>query len=159
MSQEASELRASSRLIRHCRRRWKDDGLPTVEAFKLRKSELEQDDPYLSFNWLEKLCENANVQVGREEAIRELEKCPPLEIKPGELWIVLSRKRIEDAIQRVSKDAPEIDHMPVDCNDSHVSVKGYDVGLNCDVASELAEEVELEDINRIKVRRKPCCQS
>ena len=159
MSQSGQEPSEWDRLIRHCRKRWADDGIPSLEAFKLRSNELELADPYLSFNWLERLCEEARISIDRDGAIRELEECPPLGIKSGDLWIVLSCKRIADAILIASNVRPVITHLPEKCNDSHVSVGGYDVAFNCEVAGELAEEVEIEDTHRINKKKKRCCKS
>ena len=159
MSQNGHRLSGSSRLIRFCRKRWADGGLPSVEAFKLSARELEQSDPYLSFFWLEKLCEEAEITIDRDGAIRTLEDCPPLDIKRGDLWIVLSCERIENAILNASDVRPSIDHKPEKCICSHVGVGGYDVALNFVVASELAEEVKPEDTHRINTKKKRFCQS
>lgn len=159
MSHDGRQLSVSSRLIRHCRKRWADGGLPSLEAFKLRPSELQRDDPYLSFNWLEKICEEAEILIDRDGAIRRLEERPPLDIKPGELWIVLSCMRIEDVILEATGGRPDIAPKPMKCNRSHVSVGGYDVALNCEVATGLAEEVVIEDTHPINKKQDRYCQT
>lgn len=159
MSDNGQRLSGSSRLIRFCRKRWADGGIPSVEAFKLSAKELEQNDPYLSFFWLERLCEEAEIPIDCDGAIRALEECPPLNLTRGDLWIVLSCERIENAILSASDVRPSIEHKPVKCICSHVGVGGFDTALNCDVATELAEEVKPDDTHLIDVKKKRFCQA
>ena len=156
MSHYGEPLGPSSRLIRHCRERWTDGGVLSVEAFELREGELQQDNPHLSFTWLERLCEKAEIPSTVREALMELEECPPMNIKPGDSWIVLSCERIAEAIQEVCEEEPEIDHMPTNWNHAHVGVGGYDVSRNIDVADALADEVGVDDTYDISVRKKRC---
>jgi len=159
MSKSGHQLSMSSRLIRHCRKRYAEGGQPSIEAFKFRENELKQDRPYLSFSWLEKLCNEDEMPASREEAIRKLEECPYLDIRPGDLWIVLSCQRMVDVVFDSLELVLEFSHIPVECNCSHVGVSGYDKLLHCEVAKVLTEEVGIEDTHLISVKRKRCCRS
>lgn len=88
---------SNSHLIRHCLASQIDNNIPTFEAFRLRPNE-----QYLSFNWLEKICVDAGIEVDHKRAIQELEKAPPLEISAGQLWAVPGCETVSSAVRRAA---------------------------------------------------------
>ena len=139
----------NSHLIRHCRAWQIDNNVPTFKAFRLRPKE-----QYLSFNWLEKICVDAGIEVDHKRAIQELEKAPPLEIGIGQLWAVLSCEAISAAVQEAAKVLPEIFPVPSSDNSSHVGVAGYPERFNRGVAVELAKRVGQSDLYPITQKRR-----
>ena len=156
MGHTEHQLHPYSRLIRHCRARWVDGGELSVEAFELRERDMEKGDAHLSFTWLERMCEKAEIPSNISAALEEVEGCPPLNINPGDLWIVLTCDRISNAIQEAGSTEPEIAHRPTDWNHAHVGVGGYDTSLNFDIAVALVEEVRVGDTHYISVKKKRC---
>lgn len=140
---------SSSHLIRHCRAWQIDNNVPTFKAFRLRPNE-----QYLSFNWLEKICVDAGIEVDHKRAIQELEKAPPLEISAGQLWAVLGCETVSAAVRRAASVLPEIFPVPNSDNASHVGVAGYPARFNRDVAVELAKRIRRSDLYPITQKRR-----
>ena len=140
---------SNSHLIRHCRAWQIDNNIPSFKAFRLR-----QNEQYLSFNWLEKICVDAGIDVDHKRAIHELEKAPPLEIGAGQLWAVLSCEAISAAVQEAALVLPEIFPVSSSDNASHVGVSGYPKRFNRGVAVELAKRVRRSDLYPITEKRR-----
>lgn len=109
-----------ARLIRQCREWQVTNGLPSSKAFEFRGNE-----SYLSFNWLEQVCVEANVPIGYDEAILELEKSPPLEPIEGFMWAILSCEEIRCSVSRIVSDPVYICRRQHPSNPSHVGVWGW----------------------------------
>ena len=136
----------SDRLIRHCPKKFKDGDAISVKEFWFSERELKEENPYLSFSWLEIICRSAGIQVECNAAIDELENNFPRDIKKGERWLILSCERIRAAILSVPKCDPKICHLPEDDYPSHVGVSGYEKCLHKKVASKLLKEVRHSNI-------------
>ncbi|MCY4070922.1 MAG: hypothetical protein OXG60_06465 [Chloroflexi bacterium] len=144
------KLDDSDRLIRHCPKKFYDQGKVSAKSFWFTKRELKEDRPFLSFSWLEHICRLANVPVDIEAAIDRLEEYFPRDIKKDvEAWIILSCDRVKTAISKVPGTDPKVCLMPDDYNSSHVGVLGFEKHLHEDVASELGDEVRLEDVHPV----------
>ncbi len=111
---------SDARLIRQCREWQTTKGLPSFKAFEFRGNE-----SYLSFNWLEQICIEADVPIGYDEAIIELEKRPPLEPERGYMWAILSCDEIRSSVKKVVEDSVIIRKKPSPSNPSHVGVWGW----------------------------------
>lgn len=147
MNCQSRQLNDADRLIRHCPKRFEDGGVFSAEAFWFSNSDLKKDNPYLSFNWLEKICQDAQIPTNPKSALDELQCNFPHDIKKGEWWLILSCERIRAAIRRVPNCCPSILHCP-DCqNPSHAAVSGYEKPLYKTVAAELLIELESQPNN------------
>lgn len=111
----------NSHLIRQCRDWQIDNNLPSSRAFMLRNKR----ESHLSFNWLEKICVDAGIPIDYDEAIKELEKSPPLEPRQGYMWAILTCEKIRSAVKKCTCQLPEIFASPSPGNPSHVSVGGW----------------------------------
>lgn len=156
MSGRDHSLDDSDRLIRHCPKRYYEDGgVTSFKAFCFTERELEEDCPFLSFSWLEHICKLANIPVDTTDALNRLEEYFPRDIKKDvEAWIVFSCDRIKAAISKVPGTDPKICFMPNDDNPSHVGVLGYEKHLHRKVASKLWREVRPENVHPVTRTRK-----
>ena len=156
MSDGDHNLVDSDRLIRHCPKRYYEDGdVTSFKAFCFTKKELKEDCPFLSFSWLEHICKLANIPVDTSDALDKLERYFPRDIKKDvEAWIVFSCDRIKAAISKVPGTDPKICFMPDEDNPSHVGVLGYEKHLHKKVASKLLREVRPENVHPVTSTRK-----
>lgn len=157
MTCEVLKLDDNSRLIRHCPKKYFDSGIVSAKVFNLSDAELKEEDPYLSFNWLEKLCAAACVPNEYASAIKELEKAngfPRQIYKDRERWLFLSCERIKAALLKVPNCTPKICHRPEDDNQSHTGVSGYDKRDHELAATELWKELQPENIHNVTTSRK-----
>ena len=141
------KLDDSDHLIRHCPKKFYDEGVISVKMFWFTERELEEDSPFLSFSWLEEICRLAYIPVDTAAAIDKLEGNFSRSIrKDVEAWIILSCDRIKAAISKVPGTNPKICFMPEDDNLSHVGVFGYEKHLHEQVASKLWNEIRSENV-------------
>lgn len=156
MSCETPKLNDTSTPIRHSPKNRFDGNVPSFKAFLFSDSELEEEEPFLSFSWLEKLCADASVPENHNSAITVLEREDgfPRDIKKGEKWIFLSCDRIRAALILVPDCTPQIFRKPIKHFDSHVGVSGYNKSQHEQAATELWKKVLPENIRNVTKSRK-----
>ncbi len=145
-------------LIRHCPKKYYDEGKISFKMFCFTKKELTEDNPYLSFAWLEEICRIIDSPTCIPTALYQLEIDIPRDIYQNrECWTVLSWVRIKSAISKVPETNPEACFMPHDNYPSHVGVFGFEKHQHEDVAKELWRELRPEDsflVSRTKKRKR-----
>lgn len=156
MTSETLELNDASSLIRHCPRKSLDNGIASHKVFRFTCKELKEANPFLSFNWLEKLCADAEIPPDHASAITELEQDNgfPREIKLREKWIFIKCARIRSALNRVPDCTPTIFPQPTSDSPSHVGVSGYAKSQHKRAATELWQEVQEQDIHDVTRARR-----
>ena len=149
----------NSHLIRHCRKKYLNNGQPSREAFLINR----EREVFLSFNCLEMICcDPWNLVDKRPKAINKLEPPFPLKTKSVDLWAIshcnVIMCSIQEAAQRVAqklgqkyKDVcPAASHKPGQGNSSHVGVNWNsqavsvpENALDLAIANRLATSVEV----------------
>lgn len=145
-----------SHLIRHCRYQQTDKrGFPTETAFMLRKNE-----EYLSFNWMEKICDEFNIspeqdlRTRMESSVRSLEQSFPLCLTTNQLWAILHCNDIRDGIAKVTNRLPTITLDSNATNKSHTQVR-YNRLHNDAVAGELLRRLKADNVFAVEKPHSP----
>ena len=128
-------------VVRYCKPGDVENGLPTANAFKLRRAV----EDSLSVNWLE-IC-NADNRADGVAQIREALR-PKLTLKPtGRLAVLNVGEGVQQAVAATSCKLSFV-HLPEDADESYTRVYGYpdDLEVELALAIELIRLIELKDV-------------
>ena len=130
-------------LIRHCPKYAYKNGVVGHGAFRLRTS---QQESYLSFYCLEKLCTDAGIPICPTNGIRELEQRPPRNLRVGEAWIVLPSEKVRQIVRCVTGECPRIFFARQDGPAYHVGLEWEDKTLHNLVAKDIVKIIKQEHV-------------
>lgn len=147
-----------SHLIRHCRYNKTDKkGFPIETAFMLRTNE-----EYLSFNCMERICDEFNISPEQdlhtrmESSVRSLEQSFPLCLTTNQLWAILHCNDIRDGIEKVTNRLPTITLDSNPTNKSHTQVR-FNRLYNDAVAGELLRRLKADHVFPVEKPQQPAC--
>lgn len=126
-------------VARYCKPSSVEDGLPSAEAFTLKK-----DDEYLSVNWLEYL--GASDTYTAVERVREAFRNKRYQVRRNAGFAVLNVEAAKHAVHKATEATPAIKHLPARNDPSH---SGIFVGTadNFAIAVQLAALVTPENMH------------
>ena len=126
-------------VARYCKPSSVEDGLPSAEAFTLKR-----DEEYLSVNWLEYF--NAPDISAAVERVREAFRNKRYQVRRNAGFAVLNVETAKHAVHNATEATPAIKHLPARNDPSH---SGIFVGTadNFAIAVQLAALVTPENMH------------